>query len=175
MEPPLSVPDFEDFVHGSGQRLLRFAILMCGDPSDAEDLLQTVLEQTYPRWSRLRDGDPERYVRRAIANRVISQWRSPWIRRRVAEVPETATLGDEMARADDRALLLRALRSLPPRMRAVVVMRYWAGWSEKETAAALGCSVGAVKSQSSRGLDRLRDLLSGAGSVSAGTSGGGTP
>lgn len=175
MEPPSSFPDFEDFVRGSGRRLLRFAILMCGDPSHAEDVLQAVLEQTYPRWNRLRDGDPERYVRRAIANRVISRWRSPWVRRRVAEVPERAAPGDEMARADDRALLLRALRSLPPRMRAVVVMRYWVGWSEKETAEALGCSVGAVKSQSSRGLNRLRDLLSGAGPVSAGTSGGAAP
>nr|WP_238323865.1 sigma factor [Salinispora pacifica] len=77
MERPSSFPDFEDFVRGSGRRLLRFAILMCGDPSHAEAVLQTVLEQTYPRWNRLRDGDPERYVRRAIANRVISRWRSP--------------------------------------------------------------------------------------------------
>lgn len=154
----MSAQDFEDFVRG--QRLLRFAVLMCGDPAEAEDVLQHVLERTYLRWNRVRVGDPEAYVRRAIANRVISRWRSPWFRRRVAEMPDRAVTVDEMRRIDDRAVLLAALRSLPPRMRAVIVMRHWVGWSERETAHALGCSIGSVKSQSSRGLERLRRDLS---------------
>jgi RNA polymerase sigma factor (sigma-70 family) len=77
---------------------------------------------------------------------------------------------DDDARVDDRDELLTALRSLPPRMRAVVVLRYWLECTERETAAELGCSVGAVKSQASRGLQRLRTALDGA--MAPGTNGG---
>lgn len=140
----------------SGPRLLRFAVLLCGDRDDAEDLLQDALEKAWPRWSRLRAQEPEAYLRRSMLNRSVSRWRSPWVRRRAHEDQETAAAVDDFRRSDDRELVLRALRKLPPRMRAVIVLRFWLGYSEHETAAQLGGSVGSVKSQGSRGLSRMR-------------------
>ena len=105
-----------------------------------------------------------------MANRLVSRWRSPWTRRRVSQVPDPAGPVDEHCRVDDRDELLTALRSLPPRMRAVIVLRYWLEYTERETAAELGCSVGAVKSQASRGLQRLRTALDVA--MAPGTNGG---
>ncbi|MEW2427646.1 SigE family RNA polymerase sigma factor [Micromonospora sp. NPDC047644] len=155
--------DFGAFVATSGPRLLRFAVLITGQRADAEDLLQEVLEQAYPRWHVVRQRQPEAYLRRAMTNRLVSRWRSPWNRRRVAGLPEAVPQQDELTRVDDRELLLTALRELPPRMRAVVVVRYWLGFSEAEAAAELECSVGSVKSQASRGLRRLRARLEAAG------------
>ncbi|MEU8333095.1 SigE family RNA polymerase sigma factor [Micromonospora sp. NPDC048839] len=157
--------DFETFVSTRGPRLLRFAVLITGQRADAEDLLQEVLMQAYPRWRVVRERQPEAYLRRAMTNRLISRWRSPWSRRRVAGLPDHLTQPDEVGRVDDRELLLDALRQLPPRMRAVVVLRYWLGCSEAETAAELGCSAGSVKSQASRGLHRLRAGLEGAAAL----------
>ena len=151
--------DFPHFVATEGPRLLRVAVLLCGRESDAEDLLQEVLIKMYPRWSKLKDEQPAAYARRALGNRVISARRSPWHRRRVAHVPDLPVPSDDAARADDRAMLLAALRSLPPRMRAVLVLRYWLGYSERETADELNCSTGTVKSQASRGVERLRELI----------------
>ncbi|MFG1673138.1 SigE family RNA polymerase sigma factor [Micromonospora sp. NPDC049282] len=158
--------DFGTFVSDSGPRLLRFAVLITGQRADAEDLLQEVLVQAYPRWRVIRDGQPEAYLRRAMTNRLISRWRSPWRQRRAAELPADVAQPDELGRVDDRQVLLAALRQLPPRMRAIVVLRYWLGCTESETAAELGCSVGAVKSQSSRGLYRLRTGLTRTGALS---------
>ncbi|MFI6781072.1 SigE family RNA polymerase sigma factor [Micromonospora sp. NPDC050276] len=155
--------DFGTFVATSGPRLLRFAVLITGQQADAEDLLQEVLEQVYPRWRAVRQRQPEAYLRRAMTNRLVSRWRSPWSRRRVAHQPDAVAQQDEMARVDDREVLLAALRELPPRMRAVVVLRYWLGLSEAEAAAELDCSTGSVKSQASRGLHRLRARLEAAG------------
>ncbi|MET7865110.1 SigE family RNA polymerase sigma factor [Micromonospora taraxaci] len=157
--------DFDVFVSRSGSRLLRYAVLITGQRADAEDLLQEVLVQAYPRWRTVREQQPEAYLRRAMTNRLISRWRSPWSRRRVAELPDDLAQPDESGRVDDRELLLDALRHLPPRMRAVVVLRYWLGCTEAETAAELGCSAGSVKSQASRGLQRLRARLEGAGAT----------
>ncbi|MBO3736541.1 SigE family RNA polymerase sigma factor [Actinoplanes flavus] len=151
--------DFAAFVEHSGPRLLRFGVLLCGSVSDAEDLLHDSLVSSFPRWRKLRDQQPEAYVRRAMLNRLLSRQRSPWVRRRQTEVPDAAATRDEMSRADNRNMLLDALRELPPRMRAVIVLRYWLGYSEQETATTLDCSVGSVKSQSSRGLQRLRELV----------------
>ncbi|MET7668794.1 SigE family RNA polymerase sigma factor [Micromonospora luteifusca] len=157
--------DFGTFVSTSGPRLLRFAVLITGQRADAEDLLQEVLLQAYPRWRVVRERQPEAYLRRAMTNRLISRWRSPWSRRRAAELPDDLAQPDELGRVDDRELLLDALRQLPPRMRAVVVLRYWLGCTEAETAAELGCSAGSVKSQASRGLHRLRVGLEGVAAI----------
>jgi RNA polymerase sigma-70 factor (sigma-E family) len=154
--------DFEDFVNSRGASLLRSAYLLCGgDRGAAEDLLQDVLERMYPRWRRIR-GQPEAYARAALANAAVSRWRLR--SRRVAEtfldadaVP--AKSGEERT-VEERDAIVRALAMLPPRARAVVVLRYFEELTEVETASALGCSVGTVKSQSSRALTRLRELLS---------------
>ncbi|MGW0809225.1 SigE family RNA polymerase sigma factor [Nonomuraea sp. NPDC002799] len=154
--PAGSEDEFKAFVAASGPRLLKFAVLVCGDRGDAEDLLQDGLEQVWLRWSRLREQEPEAYARRTMLNRATTWWRSPWSRRRSRDDVELRAGTDEFGRSDDRDVVLAALRRLPPRMRAVIVLRYWLGYTESEAAAHLGGSVGSVKSQASRGLQRLR-------------------
>jgi RNA polymerase sigma-70 factor (sigma-E family) len=157
----LTGPGFEEFVSLRSPVLLRTAYLLCGgDRGAAEDLLQDVLERVYPRWHRIRE-QPEAYVRAALANAAANRWRRR--SRRVAEVPlaraePRLVSGPEQA-ATDHDLVVRALGTLPARMRAVLVLRFFADLSEVDTAAALRCGVGTVKSQTSRGLARLRELL----------------
>ncbi|MER7334874.1 MULTISPECIES: SigE family RNA polymerase sigma factor [unclassified Micromonospora] len=156
--------EFDDFVRTRSVALLRVAYLLTGDRHAAEDLLQEVLEQVYVRWPRVRIS-PEAYARRALVNRSINRWR------RRARRPEQA-LGDNdgVARdhADDIALrqaVVAALRTLPPRQRAAVVLRYLEDLSVADVAATLRCSEGAVKSHASRGLARLREALAGSSLV----------
>jgi RNA polymerase sigma-70 factor (sigma-E family) len=153
--------DFEQFVAGRSTVLLRTAYLLCaGDRGAAEDLLQDVLERMYPKWRRIRTN-PEAYARVALANASANRWRSR--SRRVRETPLTdapvpSVRGPEKE-VVDRDEVVRALGELPDRMRAVIVLRFFDDLSEADTAAALGCSVGTVKSQTSRGLIRMRELL----------------
>jgi RNA polymerase sigma-70 factor (sigma-E family) len=159
-------PDgFREFVERQWGPLLRTAYLLTGDRGHAEDLVQAALEKTHRRWDKVSRMDaPVAYVRRAMVNTATS-WRR---RRRVSEVPLLVTDGpvvDPYGRVDQRQQVLAALRRLPPRMRAVLVLRYFEDLSEAETADALGCSVGSVKSQASRGLDRLRSQIEDAGTA----------
>lgn len=150
--------DFEAFVAGSGPRLLRTAVLLVGDRQYAEDLVQVALERTARRWSRLR-GVPEAYARVVLVHLVVDRRRL----RRPQEVPlEVDVVGgcDPGELVAVRTALLQGLRQLPPRQRAVVVLRYIDGCSEAETAQALGIGVGTVKSSAHRGLERLRAELS---------------
>lgn len=151
---------FEEFVQGSSPRLFRTALLLTGqDKAAAEDLLQLALERAYRHWARIcRTDDPERYVRRILANASKDRWR------RAARRPERPLHpGDAPRPADDHAVavadrdcLMRALAGLPSRQRAVLVLRYYTDLSAAEIADELGCSLGTVKSQLSRGLARLR-------------------
>lgn len=151
-------PDFETFAAARWPRLLRTAYLLTGDHHEAEDLVQVTLAKLYPAWPRVRDLDePDAYVRRALVNNNLSRFR----KRRVVQLltprlPERAQEGGA-ARTEQRSLLLEALGTLPPRQRAVVVLRYWEDLSEQQAADVLGCSPGNVKSQASRGLRKLRD------------------
>lgn len=155
----MSDDGFEDFVSVRYGELLRTAYLLTGGQHAAEDLLQTVLLRAMRRWSHI--GEPMAYLRRAMANQSASRWR--WLGRRTefltAAVPDRPASGDSARDVAVRDELLAALGTLPPRMRAVLVLRYWEDLSEQDTAAALGCSAGAVKSQASRGLARLRSVL----------------
>ena len=149
---------FADFVTQWSPALLRVAFLLTSDRGEAEDLLQTALLKTSRHWGRLNDREAAyAYVRRVLVTTHTS-WRR---RRRVHEVlldqfPDHPT-GEPTTIDAGRAL--QALEQLPPRMRAVVVLRCYEGLTEAETADALGCSLGSVKSQASRGLTRLRELL----------------
>ncbi len=147
---------FEEFVAHSGDRLLRSAVLLVGDRAAGEDLLQGALERTYRHWPRVSAGQPEAYVRRALVNAAASRWR----RLRIREVPWEADTAvgqpDPADRFVQRDELIQALLTLPVRQRAVLVLRYLDDLPEAEVAAVLGCSVGSVKSQASRGLARLR-------------------
>jgi RNA polymerase sigma-70 factor (sigma-E family) len=143
---------FDEFARARMRALLRFAHVLTGDRERAADLVQDALERTLMAWPRVQQkGDPEGYVRRAIVNRQVSVWRRRRRERLVAEPPESAY--DDTAR--DRQLW-DALATLPPRQRAVLVLRYYEDLTEADAAAVLGCSVGTVKSQASRGLARLR-------------------
>lgn len=154
----LAPPDFETFAAARWPRLLRTAYLLTGDHHEAEDLVQVTLAKLFPAWPRVRGLDePDAYVRRALVNNNLSRFR----KRRVVQLltprlPERAQEGGA-ARAEERSLLLEALGTLPPRQRAVVVLRYWEDLSEQQAAEVLGCSPGNVKSQASRGLRKLRD------------------
>jgi RNA polymerase sigma-70 factor (sigma-E family) len=150
--------DFDDFVRGSSTRLLRTAVLLTGDRQAAEDLVQEVYERVYVRWRRIR-GAPEPYARKALTNLVANRWRRRGRKPEVALTPGHDRPSPD--RTDDFAVrdhLLAVLQELPPRQRAVVVLRFYEDLTEAQTADTLGCSVGTVKSQTSRALDKLRLL-----------------
>jgi RNA polymerase sigma-70 factor (sigma-E family) len=151
--------DFDAFVAARSPSLLRTAYLLTGDPVLAEDLLQTALVKVWPAWGRI-EGAPQTYVRRVLVNTYATWWRRRWN----GEVP-TGALPEQHGRGtahaatgqvDDRADLWDALGRLPKRQRAVVVLRFYEDLSEAETAAILQCSIGTVKSQTSRALAKLR-------------------
>jgi RNA polymerase sigma-70 factor (sigma-E family) len=146
-----------------GQHLMRAAVALTGSRTDGEDLLQAALERLLLNWRRV-DTDPEGYLRRTLYNLAADGWRrrGRW-RGRLAEFRSqsraaAATGGEDVAAVDLRDALVRLLQQLPPRQRAVVVLRYWEQRTEAETAALLGCTEGTVKSTAARGLRRLREL-----------------
>lgn len=151
--------DFTAFVAERGAALLRIAYALTGDRHAAEDLVQSALAKAYARWDRIQ-GEAEPYVRRVLYNEQVSRWR--WSGRRPeivsATVPERpVTASDETTTL--RVMLRDALRRLPPRQRAVLVLRYLEDLSVEQTAQVLGCRAGTVASQTSRALDRLRQLV----------------
>ena len=146
---------FVDFVAARGPALHRTAVLLTRHQASAEDLVQTALAKAWRAWGRI-DGDREAYVRRIIVNEFASGWRRRW-RGEVptAELPEPAQAGHDESVAV-RAVLIAALATLPPRQRAVVVLRFFHDCTEAQTAEALGVSVGTVKSQTAKALASLR-------------------
>ena len=150
--------EFREFVTERWAALLRTAYLLTGDRQRAEDLVQSALVRLHRHWPKIRhDGMPEAYVRRIMINLNIDWWRRLGSREHSVEsVPDRPTTADAFASFELREELWSALHGLAPRTRAVLVLRYFEDLSEAETAAALGCSVGTVKSQSSRGLAKLR-------------------
>jgi RNA polymerase sigma-70 factor (sigma-E family) len=150
--------EFTEFVTARRPALVRIAaLLVSGDVARAEDVVQTALVRLYTAWPRVRPETLDAYARRCVVNAAIDERRSLFRRREQtwAEVPEVAV---EDA-ANDEAAVLTLLGTLPASMRAAVVLRYVEGLSIAETADAMGCSEGNVKSQSARGLDRLRALF----------------
>lgn len=147
-----------DRYHGEAVRL---AYDLCGDWHRAEDVAADAFAKCYRHWREGEIAHPRAYLRRSVANEVNSRFRRLALERREAaarasEVPARAAPDEQYA---DRQLLERVLAQLPPRQRAAVVLRYYADLPERDTARALGVSVGAVKSSASRGLKRLQNLL----------------
>jgi RNA polymerase sigma-70 factor (sigma-E family) len=158
MSRRVSDEEFSQFVHGAWARLYRTAYLLVGDSGLAEDLVQTALAKTYAAWPKVRDVQAAPgFARTTMVNTASSWFRKHGWRN---EVP-TELLPDHSRDADlsDRPAVLDALRRLPPRQRAVVVLRFYEDLSVAETAHALGCTDGTVKSQTSKALDTLRGLL----------------
>ena len=154
----LSDEEFTELVQAAWPGLYRTAFLILGEHHLAEDLVQTALAKTYASWHKVKDpGAAQAYARVVLANTAAS-----WFRRKSwrNEHP-TAALPDAAVDLDvsDRPAVMDALRALPPRQRAVVVLRYFDGLSVREVATALGCAEGTVKSQTSHALERMRLLL----------------
>ncbi len=155
--------EYEQFVRARTPALLRSAYLLTGDQQLAEDLVQEALARTHLAWHRLQDtGNAEAYVRKVMYHQQVSLWR----RHRVAELlpgrlPDPAAPVDTAGAAATRVALERALRTLSPRQRAVIVLRYFEDRTEVETAELLGLAVGTVKTLALRGLTKLRSTAAG--------------
>lgn len=149
--------DVAAFFRANSGRLLQTALLMTGNREEAQDLLQETMERTLRAWGRRPIEFPGAYARTVMV-RILQRQRArsrlfrPWPEHYEPQSPDTTN------NSDVRSVLLAALSQLPPRRRAAVVLRHWEGYSESETAQVLNCSVGTVKSQTSRGLEQLRDL-----------------
>lgn len=154
---PTAEETFTAWAAARQHALLRTAYLLTGDLHKAEDLLQDALTKVAQRWRRLSDGNPEGYARTILVRTNVSWWRGIRREQVVGELPETEDAG---AGNDDsiehRVVMARALAKLPPRQRAVLVLRYYDDLTERQTADVLGVSVGTVKSQAHAALRKLR-------------------
>ena len=154
-EREATAPAFDSFVAVRGPALLRTSFLLTGDRQLAEDLVQTALGKSWPRWESIESGRHEAYVRRVMLTTYIAWWRRRWnAEYPTAELPEQSNVEQDVDRRRD---LLAALASLPKGQRAVIVLRYFEDLSEHQTADLLGCTVGTVKSQGARALSTLRN------------------
>lgn len=159
--------EFADFFTGSWDRLFRSTYAVAGDYQLAEDALQNAFAKAYAAWWRVRSADhPEAYVRRMAVNEVLGMRRRGWWRseRVGADVEDTPAGWRDRAASPEDGLLLSdevwaAVRSLPVRQRAVVVLRYYEDLTEQQIAAVLGCRPGTVKSQAAAALKTLRRVL----------------
>lgn len=149
---------FAAFVRAHSRSLFGTAYLLTGDADAAEELLQDTLAALFPKWDQVLVADrPVAYVRRALANRLVSARRRP-ASRDVAlwELPEAAALGDHADEIATRRMLWQLLGEVPPRQRAALVMRYFHDLSDAEIAASLGCRPATVRSLVSRGVATMR-------------------
>ncbi len=151
-------PEFAAFVAARQQRLLHAAYLVCGDRALAQDLLQEALLKLALRWDRLRHEQPDAYVRTILYRDAVSSWRR---RRRevLVDVPPDVSRVDPVAEAAERIDIVRALRVLTPKQRAIVVLRFFEDRSVAECADALGISQGTIKSQTYAAVRQLRGVL----------------
>jgi RNA polymerase sigma-70 factor (sigma-E family) len=151
--------EFTAYAAESAARLRRTAYLLCGDWQRAEDELQAALVKLYLSWNRVRArGALDAFVRTTLVRGLVDEHRRPWRRERAhAALPERAV--PEPLPVEDRLAVRDALALVPPRQRAVLVLRFYEDCDVAETARLIGCSEGTVKSQTARGLARLRELL----------------
>jgi RNA polymerase sigma-70 factor (sigma-E family) len=149
---------FEEYVHGRGPALVRLARLLTGDPHRAEDLVQEVLARAYVHWRKIARADrPDVYVRRMMVNANVSWWRRRSNRElAVRDVPDRPVSRDLGADAADRDAMWRLVGTLPPRQRAVLVLRYYEDLDDATIAEVLDCSPTTVRVHALRGLNTLR-------------------
>lgn len=151
--------EFRDFVAARSAALVRSATFLTGDEALAQDLVQAALAKTWLRWPRVvRQDAPEAYVRRVMVSTFLTWNRLRWRHEQpLSDMPDRISGHDDFSEADLRACVRAAIRGLPPRQRAVVVLRYLDDLTETQAASALGCSVGTVKSQTAKALTTLRN------------------
>jgi RNA polymerase sigma-70 factor (sigma-E family) len=153
--PTGEAPAFEEYVAARGRALWRIAWLLTGDAHKAEDLVQTTLVKCWRRWDSIAGESVDGYVRKAMVTTYTDWWRRKWTGEVPTEVlPEVVTDGADLAVRQD---VVAALGRLPRGQRAVVVLRFYEDLTEAQTAAALGITVGTVKSQTSRAMRALRE------------------
>jgi len=166
-EPEPYTAGFETYVVEHGARLARLAFLLTGDHQLAEDLVQTTLAKVALRWDGVvAGGHPGGYVRSALVRTAIGWRRRHWRAERPTETVPERPGADLIPGVDDHDRLRRALLELPARQRAAVVLRFYEDRTEAEVAAILRCSIGTIKSQTAKGLARLRILLDESSSAS---------
>lgn len=152
--------DFSRYFAARAHTLRSTAYLLCGDWHRAEDLTQSALLKLYLAWPRLARHDAlDSYARQIVVRTFLAERRRLWRKREhlIDLPPDVEATPDSTT--EQRMVILNALAAVPPRQRAVLVLRYWHDLSVEETAAALGCSLGTVKSQGARGLATLRQRL----------------
>ena len=152
--------EFSEYVAAQRPSLVRAArLLTAGDEPAAEDLVQTTLTRLYVRWARVRGADdPVAYGYRSLTNAFLDERRRAHRRRETVtdRLPDTVDAGGD---GETRQVVLAALEALPPRQRAVVVLRHFLQYDVAATALALGCAEGTVKSQNAKALAHLREIL----------------
>jgi RNA polymerase sigma-70 factor (sigma-E family) len=154
------VTDFESWLVAREPALQRLALLLSGDEHTAQDLVQTSLAKLYLAWDRLDDRDNlDAYARRILVNEHRTAWRRPWRRREVVTDAPPDRAGPTIEYDGGREVVWEFVASLPPRQRAVIVLRYYEQLTEAEIADVLGVSPGTVKSQASRAIAALRTRL----------------
>jgi len=151
---------FDEFATWQLPALLRYAAVLAGNRDLAQDIAQEVLARAHTRWSSIGRMDaPELYVRRMVTNEFLS-WRRRWARQvpvsDVIVAPDRAGAPDTATTQADRDALLRQLSRLPRRQQAVLVLRYYEGFTDAEIADVLGCQPGTVRGYASRALQALR-------------------
>ncbi|HEY3514794.1 MULTISPECIES: SigE family RNA polymerase sigma factor [Kribbella] len=153
--------EFAEFVEETSTALRRTAFLVVGDRHRADDIVQDAFYKLYLAWPKVRRaGNPFAYARRVVVNAAYDGGRRPWRREvAIADLPDRTEPDDFTAGHAERDEVLEVLRSLGPRQRACVVLRYYEDLSVEQTAEILGCSEGTVKSQASRGLETLRRAI----------------
>lgn len=157
-EIPGGDPDFASFFASQRAGAFRFAYVLVGDASIAEEVVADAFARLYPRWRKVDEPGP--YLRRAIVNHARGGFRRSAVRRRYeARVSRSDDVPGSDEGLDERERVRRAMLALPPRERAVVALRFLEDRSESETAELLGIAVGTVKSQAARGLAHLRAAL----------------
>jgi RNA polymerase sigma-70 factor (sigma-E family) len=154
------VTDFESWLVAREPALQRLALLLAGDEHTAQDLVQTSLAKLYLAWDRLDDRDNlDAYARRILVNEHRTAWRRPWRRREVVTDAPPDRPRPPVEYDGGREVVWEFVASLPPRQRAVIVLRYYEQLTEAEIAEVLGISAGTVKSQASRAIAALRTRL----------------
>lgn len=148
--------EFAAFATAATPALLRTAWMICGNATQAEDLVQSAMVKVYLRWGKLRQGQPQAYARKCILNDHIDNHRRGRHETTVHQLPEQHHHDRE---PEDTHGIARLLEMLPARERQVVVLRHYVGLTEAEVSDALDISLGTVKSSASRGLARLREAL----------------
>ncbi|NHC45971.1 SigE family RNA polymerase sigma factor [Motilibacter aurantiacus] len=151
---------FDEYATARGPALLRFAYALTGHREQAEDLLQTALADAYVHWRKvLRADDPDAYVRRMMLNRFLGWRRRRWSGELASEHVDPGASPDPAGDVVERDAVRRALATLPPRQRAVVVLRYLEDLDDAAIAATLGVSPGSVRVTAHRALAALRRRL----------------